>query len=51
MPEDWISILAKVSIPEIHLTLYWDSENSTTSTAHPIMEIAIAEIKTKVQLG
>jgi hypothetical protein len=49
MPEDYVGILAKVVIPEIHFTLY--REGKSTSEASPIMELVIEEIKTKVQLG
>jgi hypothetical protein len=46
MPEDYVGILAKVSIPEIRFTLYREGE--TTLTSEPIMELVIVDIRTKV---
>lgn len=39
MPEDWIKMNVKISIPEIHISLLW--KGSTVERPDPIIELVL----------
>lgn len=49
MPEDWIKMNVKISIPEIHISLLW--KGSTVERPDPIIELVLMGLQTKVKLG